>query len=438
MKQPTEIMQSFSEKVLGSASRFSKKWREEKYSSRRVVKEVKQIVGNGERCVQAYAVLLALETRVDERYGTLFKTLFRYFAWKRESKTLSAMKTKLKIPLTIRLAQSVRSRSAQPDGEGNADGERSGDGKKSDERETKREKNAEEELPDQTVPEREREQSEKTDEWTEEAEIGETKRETEGVAESEDGKSSEPLKEKSEFLQEKRERAHAIGRSDEGRAEEIFPKKKEKTPSRERDEKSRGTRPHENGRDRSAETRLYENGRERSAETRSQEAPNAKNSDSERRFRESDVTPVLSARAAEEIRERAASSERYEFYAQIPAVPARSAPQDAPVAKEAPVIKNAPPSGNAEQARPFEKIPLSEENQARIEARERFAKMSEEDLTAIRQAMQESLNREMAQAEERGEIYKMPITVKEAFEKSDGEQSERNSEPEPPKPIVNK
>lgn len=71
---------------------------------------------------------------------------------------------------------------------------------------------------------------------------------------------------------------------------------------------------------------------------------------------------------------------------------------------------------------------MSEENKARLEARDAFSKMSEEELTAIKNAMQESLNREMDVAESNGEIFKMPITVFEALDISDSVVSDRKQE----------
>lgn len=83
------------------------------------------------------------------------------------------------------------------------------------------------------------------------------------------------------------------------------------------------------------------------------------------------------------------------------------------------------------------KAEMSEENRERIRARDAFAKMSEEALESIRQAMQESLDREMASAEARDEIYKLPIVVKEAIENGSA-LSEKPTETSPPNPIAKK
>lgn len=57
-------------------------------------------------------------------------------------------------------------------------------------------------------------------------------------------------------------------------------------------------------------------------------------------------------------------------------------------------------------------------------AGEEISKISEEDMQAIKDIMQEEINKQMSIAEERGEIYEMPLGIKEALAQPIAEKSE--------------
>ncbi|MGN0818290.1 MAG: hypothetical protein ACI4L9_04905 [Candidatus Coproplasma sp.] len=61
---------------------------------------------------------------------------------------------------------------------------------------------------------------------------------------------------------------------------------------------------------------------------------------------------------------------------------------------------------------------ISQENAERIRAREAFNRMSEEELTEIKRAMQESMERQTQEALERGEVSRMPVNLQEDFSES--------------------
>lgn len=64
------------------------------------------------------------------------------------------------------------------------------------------------------------------------------------------------------------------------------------------------------------------------------------------------------------------------------------------------------------------------EQQKREIAGEEIAKMSEKDLQSIKNYMQEELNKQMRIAEEKGEVYKMPLSIKEVIDSKPSEKSE--------------
>lgn len=57
-------------------------------------------------------------------------------------------------------------------------------------------------------------------------------------------------------------------------------------------------------------------------------------------------------------------------------------------------------------------------------ASDEISKISEKDMQAIKDYMQEELNRQMIIAEEKGEIYKMPLSIKEVIDSKSSEKSE--------------
>lgn len=68
--------------------------------------------------------------------------------------------------------------------------------------------------------------------------------------------------------------------------------------------------------------------------------------------------------------------------------------------------------------------PAAYERQKGELAGEEIAKMSNEDIQAIKEVLQEELNKQMDAAERNGEVYKMPVGIKEALNHSIDEKSE--------------
>lgn len=66
---------------------------------------------------------------------------------------------------------------------------------------------------------------------------------------------------------------------------------------------------------------------------------------------------------------------------------------------------------------------ITEQQRGKI-AGEEIAKISEKDMQAIKDVMQEEMNRQMKIAEERGEVYKLPISIKEIIDPKVSEKSE--------------
>ena len=400
----------FSEKVVFAAALYASKWKEGRYSSRRIVKEVGNAVGKGIYGVLPCAALLALENRIAERYATLLNTLLHYFAWKRERRLLASLKGVLRIPERVTVARYVRTLAVL--GEEGGGGEPSGDGKKEKDKENKEELSAKESGDWVEIKEEERKES-----LSEEAE------------EAEPGK--KPIREDKEV------------------SKEALREKSDESPSETPSEKLSG-QPSEIP----SEQKEAEKGREEAPRrTDGKELPKGVSERVERmemvkKKQTSDERVPLSDLPLESYglfgQKGGADSSRYEHYnrpaevippkAPFDAVEEKAGKEGVPADRVERKFSEKPWEASAEKTshtdRPAVKEELSEENKARIQAREEFAKMSEEELTAVQKAMQECLNREMEGAEQSGEIYKMPITVKEAFEKSYEDRSaKRDSSP---------
>lgn len=412
----------FSEKVEKLSQGYCSRWKKERISSRRIVKEVQGAIAKSARSAEAFAYFLALQRRVDERYDSLLKTFFRYFSWRRETALLSQVRSRLKLPQDMRAERAIEEEAERR--ENNERGGERADG--TDGRQEKEKKKGGKETDSPSAFARKSDLSEVTadksaEEEQKESETEETEEKEEPTAEKgraekeKDGSEKERSKEPTDpfAAREKAER--------EGREEKSAPQASPKTepakpkpkapdiPSRplesdvlsgvfERDvppRESTATRPPD----------FYE--RPRAA---------IREGDDARAFPREPVLPDI---AQDAVRDSSNSAERER------AAEKGFLPTEKPILAE-----NPSPAASA-------KAEMSEENRERIRARDAFAKMSEEELESIRQAMQESLDREMASAEARGEIYKMPIVVKEAIEKGSA-LSEKPTETSPPNPVAKK
>lgn len=412
----------FSEKVVSAAALYASKWKEGRYSSRRIVKEVGNAVGEGIYGVLPCAALLALENRIAERYATLLNTLLHYFAWKRESRLLATLKRVLRIPERVTVARYVRTSAVL--GEEGGGGEPSGDGKTEEEKENKEELSAKESGDGVEIKEGEREES-----LSEEAEEAEPEK--------------KPIREDKEV------------------SKEALREKSDESPSETPSEKLSG-QPSEISSEIPSEQKEEEKGREEAPRrTDGKELQKGVSERAERTERvekkqtSAERVPLsdLPLESYGQFGQKGGSdSSRYEHYnrpaevlppkAPFDAVEEKAGKEGVPADRVERKFSEKPREASAEKTsppeRPAVKEELSEENKARIQAREEFAKMSEEELTAVQKAMQECLNREMEGAEQSGEIYKMPITVKEAFEKSYEDRSAKRDSSPTPETVVKK
>lgn len=101
---------------------YSSRWKKERISSRRIVKEVQGAIAKSARSAESFAYFLALQRRVDERYDSLLKTFFRFFAWKRETALLSEIRSRLKLPQDMRVERAIKA-----EAERRENGERGGE-----------------------------------------------------------------------------------------------------------------------------------------------------------------------------------------------------------------------------------------------------------------------------------------------------------------------
>lgn len=384
---------------------FSLRWTRDKYSSRRIVKETLGVASQKSDRVRAYAVFLALEKRIDERYGTVLKILFRYFAWKRETAALQKIRRALGVPAGVRAERAVERYSEEPHvGESASEG----GGKTGREREKDR---AEER---QSAPADEREEELAAERAAEPPD----REETEEKAEKEEPE-REPRKEGAKRESRKAEsRARLSEKKEEGREPAEREKRKEpaENSSPEREWKLREERlPLQS--DSLAETlRAFPAGREK-------EVP----------IREAYYDRLVPERPAPAPRAESGRNDNREVREESPRTEKERLKEESLRPDDR--FKEEKPRPSEERIKEEKpRVGLSEENRERIRARETFEKMDENELEAIRQAMQENLNREMEQAERRGEIYKMPISVKEALE-SEEEVSPQRTESRVSDPV---
>ena len=79
-------------------------WVENSVPSRKIVAQVESAVEtfqkNGKKSAAAYALacLFALDTRIKEKYNNIWRCLFSYFSWRRETLAFKLLKDALKIP----------------------------------------------------------------------------------------------------------------------------------------------------------------------------------------------------------------------------------------------------------------------------------------------------------------------------------------------------
>lgn len=410
---------SFSESVFLTATRHLQKWKEGKFSSRRVVSEIQKAFGKGIYGVQTCALLLALENRIAERYATFFKMIFRWFSYKKESRLLYELKRALKIPKNVTIAQYMRF-SDNMDG-GDFEGERSGGGKRRAEKQTLKEKKA----------------FEKKD-----RQAAEIKNSVKEQAEQRKAEGKEPETEKTERKENLKRTEKPLYKKESSRqnAFKAQPESQEKQKAHAATEK----KPYAGNR---KDQPSSENNADRTENTVA-ESVEQKKVLTDNTFRIADVPLELYQNNFKEKSDEGTNAFRDEYYNR----PLQKQPSsEQSVRPNASEVKNtgrvptekseelpAKKIGENDSDRPFQKATFSEENKARIEARGAFEKMSVEELTAIRQAMQESLNREMERAVANGEIYKMPITIKEALENPSTNRSERRDRPPQSDVIIKK
>jgi len=79
-------------------------WNDEKLSSSKIVEHVERAVAEfraketREAHLEALSYLFALDTRIKERYNSIWRCLFSYFSWRRELRTLERLCRELHIP----------------------------------------------------------------------------------------------------------------------------------------------------------------------------------------------------------------------------------------------------------------------------------------------------------------------------------------------------
>lgn len=84
--------------ILNRSEKIYFEWRENKTSSRKIRRKVESVIFKNERCsfCEKFAYFHALEIRIDEKYSSFWKKLFRYFSWKKELKLLEKIKKHIK------------------------------------------------------------------------------------------------------------------------------------------------------------------------------------------------------------------------------------------------------------------------------------------------------------------------------------------------------
>lgn len=79
-------------------------WDRGGFSSRRIVRFTERAVASVQAkntpasCIEALSCLFALDMRIQEKYNTLFRCLFSYFSWRRETRTFKLLKATLHLP----------------------------------------------------------------------------------------------------------------------------------------------------------------------------------------------------------------------------------------------------------------------------------------------------------------------------------------------------
>ena len=82
-------------------------WVEKSLSSRKIVARVESAVSAMKQKrtkaagVYALACLFALDTRIKEKYNNIFRCLFSYFSWRRETRALNMLKSALDVPADV-------------------------------------------------------------------------------------------------------------------------------------------------------------------------------------------------------------------------------------------------------------------------------------------------------------------------------------------------
>lgn len=88
------------DEISKRATEINKYWKENRVSSKKIRKEIEYNFFHNKTAdfYLRFAHFYALENRIDERYNGFLKTLFRFFSWKNETKLLSKIKRFLKYP----------------------------------------------------------------------------------------------------------------------------------------------------------------------------------------------------------------------------------------------------------------------------------------------------------------------------------------------------
>lgn len=415
----SEKVGAFFVSVERLARRYLSRWKEEKFSSRRIVKEIKKTMNGKEGSKKLFAFFLALERRIDERYATIWQTIFRYFSWKRETSLLSALKTQLKVPQNMRAEEAVKREEIRIKEEENGDltGKQHRDGKKGKLKQRSENGSEQETIQgDEAAEIVEEKTSETKDELDDEKEEQAEERETK-EAEKEVEPPDIDVKENSVDMPTTAEETESTvgGKSEENeqpKTESKDPLKTEHTASA--TQKTTTAQPFSDnativGNVFPFETlQNYDTPPERKGEERrdiyTYERPNIR--------QDTNDAPVSKENSRAEQAKSADKS--------IPLVK----PTETPVQKDGTLPIR---SFDADRVQPLQsegttlltngKEGLSDENRARIERREAFEKAGEQESKDVYESMSKQLNQQMEEAEAQGDIERMPIFVREVLDR---------------------
>ena len=105
-KIDNDYLNQYADNVLKRGFEIYDEWIDKKYNSRKIVASAHGAVKLFKKTktmtafVDALAYLFALDVRIKEKYNNIFRCLFAYFSWRRETRTLGSLKSELNIPLS--------------------------------------------------------------------------------------------------------------------------------------------------------------------------------------------------------------------------------------------------------------------------------------------------------------------------------------------------